>query len=356
MSIREIADRVGVSTATVSRVLNNPEYKCAVPELRDKIWKTAIELNYTPNEAARNLKKGIKHEQKRYYISVLMTRMDGADADPFFSELLRVIESEIHGNACVLSKVWYNSLFSNDRKCKKADLTQIIQEMFEENGGRDHGLIIIGKCNVEALKILKQVYKNVVSVNRNSTNRVVDEVLCDGKKIAEIALEYLIRLGHRDIAYVGACHNEARYRGYSETLQRHGFDLIPDYVMETKHTEAEGFEAMRKFLQMEDRPTGIYCGNDITAIGMLRCLQQYKNMVYQPSIIASDDIEQSQNTKPMLTTVRLPKEEMGQFALYLLLNRIRKKHDSTVCMELEGKLVVRSSCCRVDEVWLDYCI
>ena len=184
----------------------------------------------------------------------------------------------------------------------------------------------------------------------------MDEVLCDGKKIAEIALEYLIRLGHRDIAYVGACHNEARYRGYSETLQRHGFDLIPDYVMETKHTEAEGFEAMRKFLQMEDRPTGIYCGNDITAIGMLRCLQQYKNMVYQPSIIASDDIEQSQNTKPMLTTVRLPKEEMGQFALYLLLNRIRKKHDSTVCMELEGKLVVRSSCCRVDEVWLDYCI
>ena len=96
-SIREVAKLANVSPATVSRVLNNPNYKCQSPEIRERIWKFAMELNYTPNEAARRLKMGdMKEEKQVYYISVLMTRMDKATTDPFFSELLRVIESEIH--------------------------------------------------------------------------------------------------------------------------------------------------------------------------------------------------------------------------------------------------------------------
>lgn len=119
MSIKKIAEKTGVSPATVSRVLNNPEYHCATPGLRDKIWRAAIEMNYAPNEAARSLKMGVPtSDAKTYYINVLMTRMDVAQSDPFFSELLRVIETEIHRNSCILSKVWYMSLFSNDRKCR----------------------------------------------------------------------------------------------------------------------------------------------------------------------------------------------------------------------------------------------
>lgn len=88
MSIKKIAQQVGVSPATVSRVLNNPNYKCSAPEIRDKIWKSAMELNYTPNKAARNLKLGVEDtEHKIYYIGVLVTRMDKATTDPFFSEL-----------------------------------------------------------------------------------------------------------------------------------------------------------------------------------------------------------------------------------------------------------------------------
>lgn len=116
MSIKKIAKKVGVSPATVSRVLNKPNYRCAVPGLRDKIWKEAMEQNYVPNEAARNLKMGVTAKNnKTYYINVLMTRMDVDQSDPFFTELLHVIESEIHKHMCILSKVWYMSLFSNDR-------------------------------------------------------------------------------------------------------------------------------------------------------------------------------------------------------------------------------------------------
>ena len=85
LSIKKIAKEAGVSTATVSRVLNNPGYKCSSEELRERIWKIARELNYMPNEAARNLKKGITDtSQKVWYLDVLMTRMGNLETDPFF--------------------------------------------------------------------------------------------------------------------------------------------------------------------------------------------------------------------------------------------------------------------------------
>ena len=358
MSIKKIAEKAGVSPATVSRVLNNPNYKCSVSGLRDKIWKTAIEMNYVPNEAARNLKRGVSAKQeKTWYINILMTRTDSSTTDPFFAELLRVIESEIHDKNCILSKVWYMSVFSDDRKCRRENLDRLVDGMYGEVDGKRDGLIIIGRCNKEALKKLNKKYKSVVSVNRNSTNYEVDEVLCDGKKIASAAVEYLISLGHKNIGYIGQCHSEDRYNGYLETLKKHDLDVIPEYVIETKQTEAEGYEAMEKFFQSDDMPTGIYCANDISAIGMLKCLNKFRNRYYMPSIISSDDIQEAQFTKPMLTTVSLPKEDMGKFALYLLLDRLRGGHSGIVRMELEGKLVIRNSCSSVeDSMWSDYCI
>lgn len=358
MSIKKIAEKVGVSQSTVSRVLNNPNYHCSSPEMRERIWKAAMELNYTPNEAARNLKMGIaKTIGRTFYISVLMTRMDSAQPDPFFAELLRVVESEIHRQTSILSNVWYQSVFSNDRKCKMVSLDRIINEMYAETEEKCDGLIIIGKCNKEALKKLKAKFKNIVSVNRNSTNYEVDEVTCDGQKVAMEAVEYLISLGHHDIGYVGECHNEARYRGYVDALNRHHIEIDPAFVIETRQTESEGYEALNRFYQMEYMPTGIYCANDITAVGMLKCLSKNKKRYFTPSIIASDDIEEAQFTKPMLTTVGLPKEEMGKFAVALLLDRIQEGHKNIVSMELEGSLMKRDSCFTLDESsWNNYYI
>jgi DNA-binding LacI/PurR family transcriptional regulator len=345
MSIKKIAQKAGVSQATVSRVLNQPNYHCSSPEVRERIWKAARELNYVPNEAARNLKMGIANEAERtYYISVLMTRMDSAQTDPFFAELLRVLETEIHRQGCILSNIWYQSIFSNDRKCRTANLDKMVNELYAETKEKCDGLIIIGKCNKDAIKKLKEKFKNVVAVNRNPTNHEVDEVTCDGKKVAMQAVEYLISLGHHDIGYVGECHNEARYRGYIDTLNKHDIEVDSSFVYETKQTEAEGYEAMKYFLKADDMPTGIYCANDITAVGMIKCLSKNKKNYFIPSIISSDDIDEAQYTKPMLTTVGLPKEEMGKFALYLLIDRIKAGHKSVVSMELEGRLVKRESC------------
>lgn len=350
MSIKEIAEGAGVSPSTVSRVLNDPNYRCSRPEVRENIWRLARELNYVPNEAARNLKKGIgKRSDRTYYVSILMTRVDNSRSDPFFNELLHIIESEIHRHMCIVTKVWYLSLFSDDKRCRSENLDKVIDKMCEETGEKREGLIIIGKCNKEALRKLNQRYKSIVAVNRDSANYGVDEVVCDGRKVAAMAVEYLIELGHRKIAYIGKYRNEPRYRGFLDALHRHNIELAPECIIETKQTEVEGYEAMEELLKSEDCPTGIYCANDITAIGMLKCLASHKNRYFMPSIISCDDIEDAQYSRPMLTTVQLPKEEMGKFALYLLLDRMRGGHRGAVRIELEGKLMIRESCTPASE-------
>ena len=74
--------------------------------------------------------------------------------------------------------------------------------------------------------------------------------------------------------------------------------------------------------QSDKWPIGIYCSNDITAIGMIKYLNKYKSRYYMPSIISSDDFEEAQCTTPMLTTVHIPRDDMAKFALYLLMDRL----------------------------------
>lgn len=357
MSIKDIAEKVGVSSSTVSRVLNNPQHKCSSKELRDKIWKVAIEMNYTPNQAARNLKLGKAEEKSKvYYINVLVTRMDEQQNDPFYTELLKVIESEIHKRGCILSTIWYKSFFSNNSKCQRMDLDHKISEMYKETEDKNDGLIIIGKCNKEALKHWGKKYKNIVCVNRNAINYDIDEVFCDGRKIATMAVEYLIQLGHTDIGYVGEYHDESRYKGFLEVLCKHDIDVDPNWIIGTRPTEADGYEAMKKIFNMEYAPTAIYCANDIIAVGMLKCINKHKRRFYTPSIISSDDIDEAQNTNPMLTTICLPKEEMGRFAVSLLIGRIEGLYKCTAKVEMSGQLIIRSSCTSPGNSYWNYYI
>lgn len=357
MSIKEIAKLSGVSISTVSRILNNPDYRCADPTVRDRVWKAAIETNYVPNTAARNLKMGNINHEKTHFIDVLMTRTGNAGADPFFSELLKNIESEIHRHACILSQIWYETVFSDDRRAARTDLSAKIEGLYTSSKGEHDGLIIIGKCVPEAIHLWKKLYRNIVSINRNSTNYEIDEVLCDGRKIARTAVDYLYELGHRKIGYIGETVNETRYQGYVDTLSAHHLIIDPNMIVETHQTETGGFRAMEKLMGRENGPTGIYCGNDITALGALRYLKSRRALPYMPSIIGSDDIEEAQESDPMLTTVRLPKREMGMFAVALLIDRIKGEHESITRMELEGKLIVRSSCMAPEDgIWCDYII
>lgn len=353
MSLKAIAEEAGVSVSTVSRVLNDPEHRCASDEVRREIWRIARQQHYLPNEAARNLKTGKSAAAKRViYIDILMTRTGPGETDVFFSELFRFIEVETQKSSSIIAAVFHETAFSDDRRCRTEDIDAMIGEMTESAGRQSDGIIVLGKCNEKVLEKLKKKYRAVVSVSRNSVNYVVDEVTADGCRIAGIAVDYLISLGHRRIGYVGDCHRESRYEGYQKALFRH--NLTPDIstVIEARHTEAEGYAVMEKLCRLPEPATAIYCATDTIAIGMLKYLHQSKNRYYQPSIIASDDIDAAQFTTPMLTTIHLPKEEMAKQAVQLLLDRISGGHTTAVKVEYDGRLMARQSCASAEESYV----
>ena len=347
MSIRDIAKRAGVSPATVSRVLNDPRHRCASEGLRDRIWQIAREMNYLPNEAARSLKKGSDASASRQpgRIDVIVTRSSQRQPDPFFSELLRVIETETHAQRLLIVHVWYLSTLSGHRSLGAGAMERELTSVLGTSVERGQGLIVIGKCLPSILERLREAYAgNVVAVGRNSTGLATDEVLCDGEKIAQMAVEYLIGLGHREIGYVGDCHNESRYRGYQRALVSHGLDVSVGNVFECEHTESAGYAAMSELEKRGDAPTGLFCATDAIAVGMLRRLGESGGLYYAPSVIASDDIEAAELTTPALTTVALPKADMGRFAVRLLADRMAGGHSATARLELGVRLIVRASC------------
>lgn len=248
-------------------------------------------MNYVPNESAKNLRSGENKQSKPYRLSILITRTD-KDIDPFFNELICFIQSEINRNMCILMNVWYRSEFSYEDKCDELNLRQIVKDLYNEN--KSDGIIIVGKCN-----------------------------------------------------------NESHFKGYQETLLMHNIETDLDYIIQTEITERDGYSAMEHIIQMPNKPTGIYCANDIIAIGMLKALNKYGNRYYNPSIISSDDISEAKYTNPMLTTLSLPKEEMAKFTVFLLIDRLNGGHKSVSRMELESRLIIRSSCYPVDNT--DYC-
>lgn len=342
MALKDIARIAGVSVSTASRVLNDPDYRCREPGVRERVWKAAMEQGYTANEAARNLKMG-SVGGRVFYIDVLMSRMDLEQTDPFFSELLRVVESEIHRNLCILSHISYKPILSDDGKCAGMDLKKLVRETIEESDGHGDGLIVLGKCNPEALRLFSDHYKGIVSINRNSTNYEVDEVTCDGKKIAALAVSHLLSKGHKRIAYIGTTGNEARYDGFVETLEKHKLKIYKELIIEVHHTEKDGYRAMERICALNELPGAIYCANDIIAIGALKYLSTHRTPYYSPSIMGSDDIDEAQNTNPMLSTIRIPRVEMGRFAMHLLLDRLNGGHSSVTRIELEGKMMVRQT-------------
>lgn len=330
MSLKQIATMVGTSVSTVSRVLNNTSSTCASKELQDKIWNAAREIGYRPNEAARTLKKGGQSSPRPSHIIIVMARVT-ADEDPFFAELLRSLEIELLNQKAVIGNVTH------------ADGS------FQKDFARADGVIILGRCSSSLLKQISEKNKNIVGIWRNSMNFNIDEVICDGKKAAQLAISHLLSLGHQKIAYIGDCSYESRYVGYCDILFQNNIPLDYELIKQTNQTRKETEIAFTKLLENKlDGKTdfsAIFCANDYTAIHVLELLGQQKpNVRKSISVISIDDIDDAQSTRPYLTTIHIPRQEMAHMAVMLLMDRISKGHKDVLRIEFSGRLIKRDSC------------
>ena len=298
----------------------------------------AQEIRYTPNTAAQTLKSGIslaRTEEKTMTFDIFLTRFPSLSQDLFFSELFEFLKKELLRQQCVIGKF-----------LTLPEVTSMLNEKSSFSATDKHadGIILLGKCPSELISPLQNHYHNIVGIDRNPTDFAYDEVICNGTNAAITAMNYLISLGHKKIAYIGDCSYEARYIGYYQSLISHSLPLDYSNIYPTSQTREEGMKTMELILQRDSLPTAIFCANDSTALGVFDCLRHRRKKGYVPSIISIDNIRESEQTKPMLTTIDIPKEEMAHHAVKLLLDRIHNGHNRAARIELPCKLLVRESC------------
>jgi len=334
MTLKEIASEAGVSISTVSRVINKNGTNAASKEVQNRIWEIVRRTGYTPNTAARNLKHGITTaaEMSPRSIACLFARTDTV-SDLFFSSLSRSIEQEAFKRNYVL-KYSFSSF----------DITHPNTFRLITDNHVD-GVVILGRCDKPLLKLLKKHFNYVVYTGLNGIEAQYDQIICDGYQATLTAIDYLVKLGHTKIAYIGETEAEARYIGYQDALKSHQFLLQKQYIADVILSSEGGYLGAKKLLAAGCDATSFFCCNDITTIGAMRAFQEAGLKIPGDiSIISIDDIDTAQYLNPMLTTIHIPVEEMGQITAKTLIDRIEGGHRLPMKINLPFYIAIRDSC------------
>lgn len=338
MTLKELAKLANVSVSTVSRVINNNDTRSASQETREKIWQLVRETNYIPNATAQNLKRGknITAKAKVYSISCIFARTSEGISDPFFSQVFQGIEHEALKRGCSVTGVFSAFDFSQNNT---------YDDIFQSS---PDGIILLGRYPKNLLKKLRSKFKNIVYTGLNKVNDNCDQIICDGYAAAQTAVEQLYSLGHTNIGYIGEMSNETRYKGYHDMLLKLKLPIMRNYIIDTPQSIKGGYDSGLKIVKAgSERPSAIFCANDITAIGVLKALSESKIKIPQDiSIISIDNVELCQFVSPMLTSIDIPKEDLGRFALKMLLDRVEGGHHIPIKVEIPFKLIQRESCAK----------
>lgn len=335
MALKDIAAEVGVSISTVSRVLNTDNTPAASEDLKQRIWEVARKQGYMPNLSARHLKsKTLSDIPEIHYINCIYgCAPQETKDDPFYSILLKNIEHEAFKHnyhvGCSYSSANEGSFYASP----------LI------SSAPSDCLIILGRFKPEFLKKLQPTHKKIVYIGLNVLDVPCDQVVCDGYKIAQSGVSYLSSLHHQKIAFVGS--NEQRMDGYKSAIATlTGTPAEERFIVDDAVLSMEGgFQGTLRLLNKSPDTTAIVCANDMTAIGALRaCHSRNIRVPEDISIIGINDIENVQYTVPMLSSIRVPLDEMGAMAVKTLLDRVNGGHNSPMKIEFPFQIIKRGSC------------
>jgi DNA-binding LacI/PurR family transcriptional regulator len=335
LRLKDIAEQANVSVSTVSRIINSPNGSFATPEVRDRVWRVIRETGYTPNPIARQLRKGEseKKQEPSKTIACVFGRARAPADNPFFAEVVRAIEQQALKKGYVVVSVY--SLLDT----KGASLLEKVSSV------RADGAIVVGRFDERMRDFFNRTYKYLVYTGLNAMSSDWDQVISDGYAAAETAIRHLHSLGHRRIGYIGETDEEVRFDSYRNTLASLGIAYDPTLVCSCPLEKKGGFEGASRMLEKVERmPTAIFCANDITAIAVMqRLLQAGLKVPRDISVMGIDDIDIAQYMNPMLTTVDIPKMELGRNAVRLLIDRIENGKTIPMTIKLPYRLVVRES-------------
>jgi LacI family transcriptional regulator, galactose operon repressor len=327
-TIKDIAKRAGVSTATVSNVINDSRF--VSPSLKQRVMVAVAELDYRPNAVAKSLR-----QKKSATIGLIVPD----NSNPFFAEVAKGVEDA--GYEAGVSVILCNSDGSFDRECRYLRLLSDKQV---------DGIILIA-TTPQVDHLINFVDRGLPAVvfYRRPPGIRADSLTVDNFGGGYLATRHLIELGHRRIACVAPASLDSpsalRVSGFRKALEEAGLEIDEALIFRGDNRFAGGREGAQRVLETSRSFTALFAGNDVMAVGAIREFQARGLCVPDDiSVVGFDGISLGDYIMPALTTVVQPRFEAGQKAFELLYQRIEDGYDGhSREVELQTRLEVRES-------------
>ncbi len=328
-SLKEVAEHAKVSIATVSRVINN-DPKVSMRTML-KVQASIAALDYKPNRVAQRLRSS---NIKTKLLGLIIPDIQ----NPFFVDVVRGVEDYAYQNnfAVMIGN------FGQDEEKEKLYLDIFQSENID-------GLIVAPISGSD--KVVESIIEQgvpVVCIDRGLSNVDVDVVKVDNERGAFNALDHLLGKGHRRVAFISGDFNIPTYverlKGYKKALEKYRIPYDADLVFSRNTDYKSGYEMAKKILELKDRPTAIFSGNNLLTLGALEAIHEKGIAIPEKiSIVGFDDMPWSISLNPPLTAVRQPGFDMGRNAAEILYDRITHPDKKKEDLILKTELIIRKS-------------
>ena len=327
-TIKDVAKHAGVSTTTVSHVINKTRF--VAEDTKAAVWAAIKQLNYSPSAVARSLKVN-----NTKTIGLLAA----SSGSPYFAEVIQAVEAACYKKGYTL--ILCNA--QNNLEKQEAYLAMLAKK-------RVDGMLVMCSEYPTPLLNMLQNYHNIpmMVMDWGKHSDFTDNIEDNGFHGGYLATRYLIDRGHREIATISGQLNEhtgrERHKGFLHALKEAKITIPDEWVIEADFHPHEGHEGMMKLLAASKRPTALFCGGDVIAMGALCAAGEMGIRVPEDiSVIGYDNIRNTRFFNPPLTTIQQPKETLAEMALDMLLDKIINKRETYNSIELHPELVERNS-------------
>lgn len=332
VTIKDVAERANVAPSTVSRVIaDNPRIS---KETKERVWKAMEELGYYPNAIARSLASKVT-----YTIGLIMPRSaEDAFSNPFFPEVMR-------GISVVAHREKYDLLIStsgNEEEEKKAVIDMV-------KGRRVDGIILLcSRTTDELIPWLRDEGFPFTVIGKPLDSKGVCWVDNDNIGASKLATNYLIKHGHRDIAFISGSLEFVvsldRLDGYKLALDENGIPFRRELAEQDEFSEDGGYRAMKRILE-NAKPSAVIVTDDVMAFGVIRAaIDKGYKVPKDISIIGFNNIPLSAFANPPLTTIDISTFDLGVKSAELLISKLQNKLDNADHIIVPVKLIERKSC------------
>lgn len=313
VGLKAIAEHLGLSVATVSRVLTNAPAAKSIPKAtQERVIAAAADLNYRPNVVARSLRK-----QQTLTIGVMVPEV----SEGYATSVLSGVEERLMEAEYFYFVVSHHHRPEMIERCQQLLLDRAVE-----------GLIAIDT------PLTYRATVPTVTVSGHHEPEGVTNILLDHRKAAELAVDHLYQLGHREIAFIKgqdfSSDTEERWEGIREAMTARDLKITPALVSRLEGDAPghdPGYMATRRLLAASKKFTALFAFNDVSAIGAIRAFREAGWRVPDDvSVIGFDDIPSAAFQNPALTTVRQPLRQMGRLAAAQMLEQIGAPHVSPV--------------------------